>query len=66
MEKTMSEKILAAPVELTDAELDLVVGGAKQEGLVNVNVEDAVKDINVGVAAQALTANSSQTFRQIT
>jgi hypothetical protein len=65
MEKYMSEKILAAPVELSDAELDLVVGGAKQEGLINVNVEDAVKDINVAVGVQALTANSGQTFRQI-
>ena len=50
--------------ELTGAELDAVSAGAKQEGLVNVNVEDALNDVNIGVAAQALTANSSQTFRQ--
>lgn len=62
----MADMKIAAPVELTDAELDAVTGGAKQEGLVNVNVEDAVKDINVGVAVQALTANSGQTFRQTT
>ena len=55
----------AAPVELNDHELDAVAAGAKQEGLVNVNVEDAVKDINVEIGVQALTANSSQTFRQI-
>jgi hypothetical protein len=56
---------LSTMVELTDVELDCVAAGAKQEGLVNVNVEDAVKDINVGVAVQAVTADSSQTFRQI-
>jgi hypothetical protein len=52
-------------VELTDAELDAVAAGARQSGLVNVAVEDSLNDVNVGVAAQALTANSSQTFRQI-
>jgi hypothetical protein len=52
-------------VELTDAELDAVTGGARQEGLVNVAVEDSLNDVNIGVAAQALTANSSQTFRQV-
>jgi hypothetical protein len=62
----MIEKIVhVEPVELSDHELDLVVGGAKQEGLVNVAVEDSLNDVNVGVAAQALTANSTQTFRQI-
>ena len=58
----MSYEMLTRPVELTDDQLDLVAAGAKQEGLVNVNVDDAVKDINANVAAQALTANSSQTF----
>lgn len=62
----MSYEMIASPIELTDDQLDMVSAGAKQEGLVNVNVEDAVKNINIGVAAQALTANSSQTFRQIT
>jgi len=36
-------------------------------GLVAVNVGPVtVRDVNIGVAAQALTANSSQIFRQIT
>jgi hypothetical protein len=61
----MLEKILVEPVELSDAELDMVVGGAKQSGLVNVAVEDSLNDVNIGVAAQALTADSTQTFRQI-
>jgi hypothetical protein len=53
MEKSMSEKILAAPVELTDAELDYVSGGKNdQEGLVNVN------DVEVNVAIQALNNKS--------
>ena len=55
---------LAAPVELNDHELDAVAAGAKQSGLVNVAVEDSLNDVNIGVAAQALTANSSQIFRQ--
>jgi hypothetical protein len=53
------------PVELSDDELDLVTGGANQSGLVNVAVERSLNDVNIGVAAQALTANSSQTFRQL-
>jgi hypothetical protein len=64
MEKYMSEKTLLEPVELSDAELDMVVGGARQSGLVNVAVEDSLNDVNIGVAAQALTANSNQVFRQ--
>ena len=60
----MSEKILLEPVELTNAELDIVCGGANQSGLVNVAVEDSLNDVNIGVNAQALTANSSNTFRQ--
>jgi hypothetical protein len=54
-----------ALVELTDDQLDMIAGGARQEGLVNVAVEDSLNDVNIGVAAQALTAHSSQTFRQI-
>lgn len=61
----MADTNTTAPAELTDAELDAVTGGARQEGLVNVAVEDSLNDVNIGVAAQALTANSSQTFRQI-
>jgi hypothetical protein len=57
-------KTFSQPVELTDAELDAVAAGVKQEGLVNVAVEDSLNDVNIGVAAQALTAHSSQTFRQ--
>jgi hypothetical protein len=56
---------LKEPVELTDAELDAVAAGARQEGLVNVAVERSLNDVNIGVAAQALTANSSQVFRQV-
>lgn len=51
--------------EFSEQELEAISGGAKQEGLVNVAVEDSLNDVNIGVAAQALTANSSQTFRQI-
>ena len=61
----MSYEMLTSPVELTDDQLDFVAAGAKQEGLVNVNVEDAVKDINVNVAAQALTSKSGQIFTPI-
>ena len=61
----MSYEMLASPIELTDAELDAVAAGARQSGLVNVAVEDSLNDVNIGVAAQALTANSSQSFRQI-
>jgi hypothetical protein len=61
----MNSVSFAKPIELSDAELDAVAAGAKQEGLVNVAVEDSLNDVNVGVAAQALTAHSSQTFRQI-
>jgi hypothetical protein len=61
----MNSVSFAKPIELSDAELDAVAAGAKQEGLVNVAVEDSLKDVNVGVAVQALTAHSSQTFRQI-
>jgi len=56
----MSDK-LPVPVELSDAELDMVSAG-QQNGLINVDV--TLTDVNIGVAAQALTANSSQTFRQ--
>ena len=41
--------------ELSDVELDAVSGGARQSGLVNVAVEDSLNDVNIGVAAQALT-----------
>ena len=67
----MADTKIAAPVEMTDPvelideELDAVAAGARQSGLVNVAVEDSLNDVNIGVAAQALTANSSQTFRQI-
>ena len=45
------------PVELTDAELDAVAGGAanRQEGVVNVNVQE------VEVAVQALNNKSAIT-----
>jgi hypothetical protein len=61
----MSYEMLESPIELTDDQLDTVAAGAKQEGLVNVAVERSLNDVNIGVAAQALTANSGQTFRQI-
>lgn len=61
----MSHETLKNPVELTDDQLDFVAAGAKQSGLVNVAVERSLNDVNIGVAAQALTADSSQTFRQI-
>jgi len=53
--------------EFSEKELEAISGGAKQEGLVNVDVSgnEVIKNTNIGVAAQALTANSSQTFRQI-
>jgi hypothetical protein len=59
------EKHLREMVELTDVELDAVAAGANQSGLVNVAVEDSLNDVNIGVAVQALTANSRQVFRQI-
>jgi len=61
----MSHETLKNPVELTDDQLDFVAAGARQSGLVNVAVEDSLNDVNIGVAAQALTANSGQVFRQI-
>jgi len=61
----MSYEMLESPIELTDDQLDAVAAGAKQEGLVNVAVERSLNNVNIGVAAQALTANSGQTFRQI-
>jgi hypothetical protein len=61
----MSDVLVREPIELSDAELDMVVGGANQSGLVNVAVEHSLNDVNIGVAAQALTANSSQIFRQV-
>jgi len=61
----MSYEMLESPVELTDDKLDAVAAGARQEGLVNVAVEDSLNDVNIGVAAQALTARSGQAFRQI-
>jgi hypothetical protein len=64
-EKAMSHETLKNPVELTDDQLDFVAAGARQSGLVNVAVEDSLNDVNIGVAAQALTANSGQVFRQI-
>jgi hypothetical protein len=60
----MSET-LTKPIELTDVELDAVSAGAQQSGLVNVAVERSLNNVNIGVAAQALTANSSQIFRQL-
>jgi hypothetical protein len=39
----MSAYLMEAPIELTDDQLDIIAAGArqpKQEGLVNVNVED--------------------------
>ncbi|WP_448208697.1 hypothetical protein [Azospirillum sp. sgz302134] len=60
----MSRKTLNKPVELTDDQLDFVSAGANQSGLVNVAVERSLNDVNIGVAAQALTANSQQIFRQ--
>ena len=55
---------IVEPVELTDQELDAVCGGTQQTGLVNVDVEKSLNNINIGVSAQALTAGSSQIFRQ--
>jgi len=46
------------PIELTDAELDYISGGApanRQEGLVNVNLQE------VNVAVQALNSHSGIT-----
>ena len=53
------------PMELSDQELDLICGGANQSGLVNVAVEHSLNNVNIGVAAQALTADSKQIFRQL-
>jgi hypothetical protein len=60
----MERKMELELVELTDAELDAVAAGANQSGLVNVDVERSLNNVKIGVAAQALTANSSQTFHQ--
>ncbi|WP_448208696.1 hypothetical protein [Azospirillum sp. sgz302134] len=60
----MSCEMLKAPVELKDDQIDFVAAGANQSGLVNVAVERSLNDVNIGVAAQALTANSQQIFRQ--
>ena len=57
----MSYEMLESPIELTDAELDAVAAGNhRTPALVNVS------DVNVNVAAQALTANSGQIFTPIT
>jgi len=60
----MTETNVAALVELTEAELDAVAGGAnnnnRQAGLVNANVQD----VNVLVAVQALTNSSALTAIQ--
>jgi hypothetical protein len=56
----MSYEMLESPVELTDAELDAVAAGKNSSpALVNVS------DVNVNVAAQALTAHSGQVFTPI-
>jgi len=57
----MDNMNVAALVELSDADLDAVCGGAnnnnRQQGLVNANVQN----VNVLVAAQALTNSSALT-----
>jgi hypothetical protein len=53
----MSAYLMEAPIELTDDQLDIISAGArqpKQEGLVNVNVED----VNVNVAAVVFGRNT--------
>jgi hypothetical protein len=40
------------------------VSAGQQNGLINVDV--TLTDVNIGIAAQALTANSSQVFEQRT
>jgi hypothetical protein len=44
--------------ELSEVELEAVSGGVKQDGLVNVNITDI--DLDLVLAVQALTANSTQ------
>jgi len=59
----MTDLKIAAPVELTDDEIDAVAGGVdRQAGLVNVgDVTIRDNDVGVVVAAQALTNKSGQT-----
>ena len=59
----MSYEMLTSPVELTDAELDMIAGGlppVAQEGLVNANVQ--VEDVCVPVNVQVLAENNPITF----
>ena len=63
----MTDQMLVDPVELTDAELDLVTGGQIQFGnLVNVNVSDVnvAAPINVSAAVAALGATANPTATQ--
>jgi hypothetical protein len=55
-------KNLLQPVELTEVELDAVAGGQppEQAGLVNVQV----RDVQIAVAAQVLTLESTQDIFQ--
>jgi len=57
----MTNDMITAPAELTEAELDLVAGG--QGGLVNVTVGNnsipVTAAVPVGVAANVLTSHSN-------
>lgn len=59
----MPENVLLQPVELTDAELDLVTGGALATGgLVNI----ALSDVNVEILTNhGLTVDVSDTLKNI-
>ena len=54
----MTDKMLLEPVELTDAELDLVTGGVLNGGLVNadliVNAQNILNNNNVQVGVNVL------------
>jgi hypothetical protein len=49
---------LENPIDLTDAELDMIAAG-QQEGLVNVNVEDVNVNVNANVLTRRTTNNNN-------
>ena len=62
----MPNDTLAAPIELTDAELDTVGGGQNNAGGngVNVIVQDVIDDINVNITGNQIGVAVAGVVRQ--